>query len=209
MKKVNRAIKILLLFLFMVNVGSYLFQPLLAVFVVDFIPGATISVVGFATAFFAITKSSVQLPTAKFLDKNKGERDDFYALIIGASFGTLATFAYLIISQVWHLYAISMLAGVAAAFQMAAYYAIFSHHVDGDKQGFEWSLFSVGGLTLSSALGGALGGMLVEATSFKTTFFVAGIISFASTVLLLALYPLLDGFRPIIKDAKASIGVKS
>lgn len=196
MRRVNKAIKIMLVFLFTVQVSLYLFQPLLAVFITEFIPGATISVVGFAAAFVAVTKSIVQVPSARFLDKKVGERDDFYVMVAGSTLGTIATFAYLIVESIWQLFAVSMLAGVASGLLMSAYYSIFSHHVDGDAQGFEWSLFSAGGLTISSALGGALGGLLVEATSFKTTFFIAGVVSFISAVILLSLYPLLDGFRP-------------
>ena len=173
-----------------------MYQPLLAVFVTDFIQGATISIVGFSTAFYAIVKSIIQVPAAKFLDKQKGERDDFYVMIVGAVFATISTYAYALISEVWHLYMVSIGYGISAAFLFAAYYSIFSHHVDEGAQGFEWSLFSVGGLTISSALGGAVGGVVVESFGFTTAFIIAGTLSLIATILLFALYPLLDGFRP-------------
>ena len=82
---VNRAVQILLDYLFFVVMSISLFAPIFAVFVNDFIVGATLKTVGFAVAFYAISKSIVQIPLARFLDRKKGELDDFYVLISGAA----------------------------------------------------------------------------------------------------------------------------
>lgn len=82
---VNWAVQILLLYLFAINVAGGLFGPLYAVFVVESIIGASLSTVGFALGLAALAKSIVQIPLARFLDKHLGEKDDFYALIVGAA----------------------------------------------------------------------------------------------------------------------------
>ena len=81
---VNRAVQILLIYLFFVVVSGGLFAPIFAVFITGFIPGATLKTVGFALALYAVAKSVLQIPLARFLDKHRGERDDFYTLMAGA-----------------------------------------------------------------------------------------------------------------------------
>ena len=194
---VNRAVQILLFYLFSVVLAESLFTPIFAVFVTGFIEGARLSTAGFALALYALAKSIIQVPLSRYLDKTKGEKDDFYALIVGAALGVVYPFALLGVSQVWHLYLLEIFAGAGTAALMAAYYSLFARHVDKGAEGFEWSLFSVGGLTISSAIGAAIGGVVADAYGFKILFFASGIINLAVVFSLFYLYPLLDGARPV------------
>ncbi|MDO8728876.1 MAG: MFS transporter [bacterium] len=189
--------QILLFYLFAINVAGGLFGPLYAVFVVKSIIGASLSTVGFALGLAALAKSIVQIPLARFLDKHLGEKDDFYALIIGAVISVAYPFLLIIVSKISHLYLLETMEGVGAAFLMAAYYSLFARHVDKNSEGFEWSLFSVGGLTISSAIGGALGGVLADTFGFTLLFLISGIINLIILFVLFALYPLLDGARSV------------
>jgi len=192
----NRAIQILLFFLFIVNVGEGLFSPILAVFITDFIFGATLKTVGFAVALYAITKSIIQVPLARRLDKQIGEKDDFYIMLAGAIISTIYTFGFLFIKFSSHFYLLSMIGGIGAACLLAAYYGTFARHVDKGLEGFEWGLFSAVGLTLSVAIGGAIGGVLTDVFGFKTTFLTAGSLNILATILLLFLYPYLKKYYP-------------
>ncbi|OGF61911.1 hypothetical protein A2926_00800 [Candidatus Giovannonibacteria bacterium RIFCSPLOWO2_01_FULL_44_40] len=194
---VNRAVQVLLLYLFLVVTSTALFVPIFAVFVTDFVGGATLKTVGFALGLYAIAKSFLQVPLAKFLDKHSGERDDFYTLMAGAVVAVIYPFALLGVSKIWHLYALEAFVGLGDAALMAAYYALFARHVDKGAEGFEWSLFSVGGLTISSAIGGAIGGVLADAFGFKLLFLISGIVNLLVLFLLIRLYPLLNGARPV------------
>lgn len=187
----NRVIRLLLLFLFIINVGEGLFSPILAVFITNFIVGATLKTVGFAVALYAITKSIIQIPLARRLDKKIGEKDDFYVMIIGAMISIIYTFGFIFIKSPLHFYLLSIIGGAGAACLLAAYYGIFARHVDKGSECFEWSLFSVGGLTLSVAIGGAIGGIIADTLGFRVAFLTAGILSVLATILLLFLYPYL------------------
>lgn len=189
---VNRSIQILLLFLFVVNVSEGLFAPLFAVFITEFIFGATLTTVGFAVAFYAIAKSVVQVPLARRIDRQVGEKDDFYVMMIGAVIGIVYAFTLIFITLPWHLYLLSMISGIGGACLMAAYYGIFARHVDKGHEGFEWSLFSVGGLTISAAIGAAVGGVFTDTFGFTATFLTAGILNTVAAIFLLFLYPYLD-----------------
>lgn len=193
---VNRAVQILLVYLFAINVAGGLFGPLFAIFITGFIEGATLKTVGFALGLFAVAKSILQVPLARFLDKHNGERDDFYTLMAGALIEVMYPLALLFISKIWHLYTLEILAGFSSAALMASYYSLFARHVDKGAEGFEWSLFSVGGLTISSAIGAAAGGILADIFGFRLLFIFAGIINFIVFFILLGLYPHLDGARP-------------
>ncbi len=192
---VNRVVQILLLFLFLLNVSEGLFSPLFAVFVTHFVAGATLATVGFAAALAAIAKSVLQIPLARKIDAKKGERDDFYVMLAGAILSTLYPLGLILISLPWQLYLLETLSGAASACLMAAYYALFSRHIDKGREGFEWSLFSVWGLTISSALGGAVGGVIADAIGFHRTFAISAILSLIATFFLAFLYPLLDGWK--------------
>ncbi len=189
---INRIILILLWFLFVINVSESLFAPILAVFVTDHIFGATVATVGFSVAIYSVIKSVAQLFFAKRLDRRRGERDDFYFLFVGSLIGAFYAFALAFVSTVTQLYLLSALSGVGGAALMAAYYSLFSHHTDSGKEGFEWSLYSVWGLTISTAIGAAIGGLAIERFGFVSTFITAGFINIFATLLLLFLYPRLN-----------------
>jgi len=194
---INRTVQIMLLYLFCIVTVESLWAPIFAVFITNAVAGATLRTVGFALAIYAIAKSVVQVPLAKFLDKTKGEKDDFYALIAGAVVAVIYPFALLWVSRVWHLYVLEMLSGLGTAALMAAYYSLFARHVDKGEEGFEWSLFSVGGMTVSGAIGSALGGILADTFGFHLLFLINGTVNLAVLFLLFYLYPLLDGSRPV------------
>ena len=194
---VNHAIKILLAYLFIINASEGLFLPIIAVFITGTLAGATLKTVGFSLAIFAVTKSIIQVPLARFIDKKRGEKDDFFVLIAGAAIGVVYAYGYLFITVPWHLYLLEGIGGTGAACLMAAYYGLFARHVDKGKEGFEWSLFSVGGLTISAALGAAIGGVFADTYGFRILFITAGISGTAATLLLLMLYPYLDGIKKL------------
>jgi MFS family permease len=192
---VNRVVQILLVFLFLLNVSGGLFSPLYAVFVTHFVAGATLATVGFSVALGAIAKSVLQIPLARKIDAKKGERDDFYVMLAGAVLSVIYPLGLIFISFPWQLYVWETLNGAASACLMAAYYALFSRHIDKGGEGFEWSLFSVWGLTVSSALGGAVGGVIADAIGFHLTFIISSALGFVATLFLIFLYPLLDGWK--------------
>ncbi len=200
---VNRVIRILLLFIFTANVGEAFFVPVFAIFVTDIVSGATFSTIGLAVAFSAIAKSICQVPLARYLDKRRGEHDDFWAMIAGSLLATLASFSLLIISLPWHLYLVNVVVGISSAALMAAYYSVFAHHADKGSEGLEWSLFSVVGLTVSTALGAAIGGYIADFFGIRILIVAVGMMNVAATVILVSLYPfLLLRTKPILEEQK-------
>lgn len=193
--KINHVIKTLVLSDFFVNAGFSVFAPIFAVFITKQIQGGSLEVVGFAAAIVQIAKVSLEIPIAKFLDKNHGEYDDFYSLIFGSFLVAMVPFMYLIASEVKHVYFISALYGAGIAFIVPPWYAIFSRHLDKLNESFEWSVDSVA-IGIAAALAAALGGILAQKFGFNFVFLMGGIF---------AIFGGLNQIK-IYKDLKEKVG---
>jgi MFS family permease len=169
-----------------------LLGPIFAIFIVDFIDGATIAVAGVATSIYLITKSIAQIPAASIIDRIRGEKDDFWILFFGSVAAALIPAFYLIISTPLQLYISQFLYGLIVAFTYPSYMAIFTRHVDKDKVGTEWGIY----FTLndfSAAVTASIGAVLAQTVGFHAL--IAGVV-FVSILGVLLLLPL----RPYMRD---------
>ncbi len=172
--KINRVIRTLVLADFFVNAGFSVFGPVVAIFITRQIVGGTIEAIGFGAALVQICKIVVELPLSKILDKNHGEYDDFYSLIIGSTLIAIVPFAYLFANTITHIYLIQALYGIGIAFVIPPWYAIFSRHLDKTHESFEWTLDSIS-IGLAAAGAAALGGIIAQRFGFNIVFILGGI----------------------------------
>lgn len=177
--RVNHVIKTLILSDFYFNMGLGLFGPIFAIFVTGQIEGGSIEVVGFAAGITQLVKVILQIPIARYLDKNHGEYDDFYSMILGGALISLAPFLYIFATTASHIYLIQASYGVGLAFLVPPWYAIFSRHLDKLHENIEWSFESVA-IGIAAASSAAIGGIVANRFGFQTVFIVAGILSFFS-----------------------------
>jgi len=56
------------------------------------VPTPDVLLAGLASTVYLITKSIFQIPVARVIDKKKGERDDFWFMIVGSLLITLSAF---------------------------------------------------------------------------------------------------------------------
>src|SRR3989344_7508590 len=129
MPPVNQVILIIIFAEFVFTIGAALIGPLVAIFITKDI-GAPVTVVGFAVAVYWIVKSILQLPVARYLDKNHGEIDDYYSVLIGLAISTAAVYLYYFVQAAWHIYALQILIGMGDALVVPAFQAIFARHLD-------------------------------------------------------------------------------
>lgn len=172
--RINHVIRTLVISDFFVNAGFSVFGPVFAVFVTRQITGGSLEVIGFAAAIFQIFKSGLQIPIARYLDKNHGEYDDFYSLVLGTTVIAAIPFLYLFASEAKHIYLIQALYGVGAAFSIPPWYAIFSRHLDKMQESTEWSLDSIA-IGIGAAGSAAVGGILAQKFGFNFVFIAGGI----------------------------------
>lgn len=163
--------------------GWGLIDPIMAIFVINHIPGASLITLGIMAAIYWITKSVIQIPIAIFLDKTDGEKDDFYALVIGLLVASLATFSFMAATTVAHLYIIQLIKAVAFSLYVPAWSAIVSRHLDKDQVAFEWALDSTA-VGVSLGVAGLLGSWLAK-YNFNFVFLAAGFFGLLSAMMLL------------------------
>lgn len=172
-----------------------MFGPVFAVFVTKQIGGGSLEVIGFATAIFQIFKSGLQIPIARYLDKNHGEYDDFYSMIFGTSLIVLVPFAYLFATTANHIYMIQAVYGIGAAFTIPPWYAIFSRHLDKMRENVEWSMDSIA-IGVGAAMSAAIGGILAQKFGFQFVFVIGGVLAIFGGIQQLKIYRDLKGKVP-------------
>ncbi len=171
--KINHVVKTLVLSDLYINAGFSVFAPVFAVFVTKQVSGGSLAVVGFAAAIFQIFKSGLQIPIAKYLDKNHGEYDDFYSMVFGTLLVALVPFMYLFATTANHIYIIQALYGIGASFAIPPWYAIFTRHIDKMQENVEWSLDSIA-IGVGAAVAAAAGGLLADKFGFNFVFLLGG-----------------------------------
>ncbi|OGN07564.1 MAG: hypothetical protein A3B86_00520 [Candidatus Yanofskybacteria bacterium RIFCSPHIGHO2_02_FULL_38_22b] len=192
--RINHVIRTMIISDFYLNSGLGLYGPIFAIFVTKQIEGGSIEVIGFAAGITQLFKVVLQLPIAKYLDRNHGEYDDFYSMVLGGFLIAIAPFLYLFASKISHLYMIQAIYGIGLAFLVPPWYAIFSRHLDKRHENIEWSFESIT-IGIATAGSAAIGGVLANRLGFKAVFIAAGI---------LAVFGILQQIK-IYKDLKAKV----
>lgn len=191
--RISHTIRVLITSDFLINAGMSVFAPVFAVFVTKQIVDGSVEVVGFAAATAQLVKATLQIPVARWLDRNHGEYDDFYSMVAGSSIIALTPFMYLFASQAWHLYVIQAWFGIGAALAVPPWYAIFTRHIDRMRENVEWSLESVA-IGISGAGAAALSGIIVSHFGFRWAFFLGGIFAVLGAIMQIRIYSDLRAF---------------
>ncbi|MBI1960752.1 MAG: MFS transporter, partial [Candidatus Liptonbacteria bacterium] len=165
--------------------GWGLVSPVFAVFVKDSITGATLITVGIGASIYWIVRSIIQMPIAYYLDKLKGEKDDFYVLIGGFLIVSFAAFAFMFVTEIWQFYVVQFFHAVGFGMYVPAWTGIFSRHVDRDHSAFMWSLDNTV-IGLASGVTGVFGGILAQEFGFSVVFFLAGLFTLFAALIVFA-----------------------
>lgn len=201
---INKVIRILISTDILMQSGWGLIGPIFAIFLTKQVRGGSLEMVGFVAAVFWITKSAVQPFIAHALDTKGGEKDDFKFLIWGMFLANLAPLGYFFATEIWQIFLLEILRGLAMACVVPSWFGIFTRHIDQGWEAFSWSLESTG-VGFAAGIAGALGGILAAAVGFKIVFILAAIFGLLSSYLLLAIRPKLflkNHFSPRIPPSE-------
>jgi hypothetical protein len=187
-KIINKIIKTLITSDFFLNLGWGLLSPIFALFVLEKItignPAKAAEVAGFSALFYWISKSLIEIPIGHFLDKNDGERDDFWFMVVGTALTAIVPIGYLFATQPWHIYAFQIVHAIGMAMTLPSWLAIFTRHIDKGREAFEWSMETTS-IGTGAGIAGGLGGIVAGAFGFKILFFSVSLLTIFSAVLLL------------------------
>jgi MFS family permease len=176
----NRVTKLLLISDIFLISGFGFVAPILSIFIKDGLLGGQIYAAGLASMLFLLTKSCIQLPFSRYVDKYDHSIE---WLIIGSLLTATVPFLYMYATSVTHIYIAQVVYGIGSGLAYPPWLGLWSTHLDRHHESYEWSLYST--LTgLGAAGAAAVGGALVELIGFKPTFFLVGIISLLGCVAL-------------------------
>jgi len=203
MINLNKVIKTLITSDFFLQAGWGLSGPIFAIFLTKQIgiglsDQEKIRMVGLIAATYWIVKSIVQPFLAKQFDKNHGEKDDFWFLIVGMYVANLVPLGYVFSTQPWHIFLLEFIRGIAMACVVPTWSAIFTRHIDKGREAFSWSIESTG-IGFAAGLAGAFGGLIASILGFKAVFVLVSFFGLISSSILLLIRQqifLRDGFTP-------------
>jgi len=187
-KAISKIVKVFISSDFFLNLGWGLLSPIFALFVLQKItigdPAKAAEVAGFAALFYWISKSLIEIPIGRFLDKTDGERDDFWFMVIGLFIVGLVPLGYLFSSQPWHIYMFQIIHAVGMAMTLPSWLAIFTRHIDKGREAFEWSLETTS-IGAGAGIAGGLGGIVASVFGFTALFYAVSFLTMLSALLLL------------------------
>jgi len=188
LQDINPVVRFLILSDTILIGAAGLLGPIFALFVEDFIVGGNVAVAGIAAGVYLFSRSILQIPIAHFLDRIRGERDDFWLLFIFSILFASVPLFYLIINTPFQLYLVQFVLGFFTAFTFPAFMAIFTRHIDKGKEGTEWGIYFT--LTdITSAALAVVGGYVAASSGFYTLIVIVVFASLVGSLLLLPVRP--------------------
>ncbi len=183
---INKVIRTLILSDFLLQSGWGLIGPIFAIFIIEQVKGGSLPVVGFIAATYWLVKSIAQPFIAHLADIKKGEEDDFKLLIYGMFIANLVPLGYIFVSQIWHIFLLESIRGIAMACVVPSWLGIFTRHIDKGWEAFSWSIQSTG-IGFAAAFAAAFGGVIATFLGFKVVFFLVSCFGLLSSYCLLSI----------------------
>jgi len=184
LKSINKVIKILVFYDLILLFGWGLITPILAVFIVDKIQGGDVRVAGIAIGIYWVLKSLIQIPIGRYLDKNHGEKDDYYFLIGGTLLASFVPLGFIFATLPWHMYLLQAVHAIGMAAVIPSWGGIFTRHIDKGKEAQSWALDS-SALGIGAGIAGIVGGIIAKAFGFAPLFIGVGVFGIISALLCL------------------------
>jgi MFS family permease len=155
--------------------GFGLVEPILAIFIKDNLVGGTIFAAGIASMIFILTKSIVQLPLSRVVDRHpRSFRRKI--LIVGTFLEAAVPFIYIFAADVNLIYVAQVLQGLGSGLAYPAWVGIWSKSSDINHRSYDWSVYST--LTgVGTAIAALMGAEIAQVFGFAYTFILVGAMS--------------------------------
>lgn len=159
--------------------------PILAIFVVDNLPGGKIETAGFAYSIYLITRVIFELISGKILTASHTSKKITY-IMAGICIVTLSYLSLALTQSILHFYISMSIAGIGFGMLSPAKNSLFSTHLDKDKESLEWGITDAT-VFIAIALAAALGGLIASTYGFQVLFILAACVNLLA-ILPYALY---------------------
>ena len=181
----NNTTKLLIMSDIFVLTGFGLIEPILSIFIKWNLVGGTIFAAGAASMLFIITKSIVQMPFSRYVDKH-GRISRIKGLIIGTFLVSSVPFIYIFSNHVNFIYIAQIIHGFGSGLAFPSWMGLWSKNLNIEHRSFEWSFYStVTGI--GTGVAALIGAEIAELFGFIYTFLMVGIMSLFGCIVLLGL----------------------
>jgi MFS family permease len=172
----NRSLRALLIADAIVLIATAMLTPIYATFVEEV--GGDVLDAGITAAALAFGAGFASLVAGKYPDALKDKK-----IMIVYGFAAIGVFflLYTQVTTVWHLALVQLLMGLVRALFDPAFDALFSTHLDKNKEAEEWGAWE-GMAYFSAGIGAILGAGVVALFNFDALFIVMGALCFASSL---------------------------
>jgi len=181
----NNTTKLLIISDIFVLTGFGLIDPILSIFIKWNLVGGTIFAAGAASMLFIITKSIVQMPFSRYVDKH-GRISRIKGLIIGTFLVSSVPFIYVFSNNIVFIYIAQVIHGFGSGLAFPSWMGLWSKNLNEEQRSFEWSLYSTL-IGIGTGLSGLIGAEIAELFGFTYTFLMVGIMSIIGCVVLFGL----------------------
>lgn len=163
--------------LFLWSAWSFV-APIFAIFVVNEITQATIETAALAYSIYLISRVFFELISGKYLYKTS-DRRKLLITIVGIFCLSIGYIGFSFSKTIIWLFSSYFILGIGLGIASPAKNAIFSMHLDKNKESTEWGLADASAF-ICMALATALGGFFVHQFGFRQLFILASIINLLS-----------------------------
>ncbi len=184
-KKINIIILVLMISDAVIFTGFGLIQPVFAIFVHEGLVGGSILAAGIASTIFFLTKSILQLPFSRYVDKYDHQWHSPHKhlstkfLWLGMILIAITPFLYFFSTHVYHIYIAQFLFGVGSALGYPTWLKLWELHLQRGSESFQWTLYSTV-ISISGAISATVGAAVTQYLGFRITFLIVGVISILS-----------------------------
>lgn len=161
--------------------GWGLIAPIFSIFILKSIDGGDVQMAGFAAGIYFLVRSLAQIPIGRYLDKRKGEDDDFWFMVAGAGIGVMIPLGYLFAHEAWHIYILQAVYALGAAMYGPPWGGIFTRHMEKGKEAQVWSV-ETSGVGLGAGIAGIMGGTIAEMVGFHALFIFVSLMNAVGVV---------------------------
>ena len=179
----NRTIRLLLFSSIFVDTGFGFVEPILAIFIKDNLVGGTIVAAGVASTLFLITKSAIQLPFSRYVDKHD---DKVKWLLVGTFLMAIVPFLYIFAKNIYLVYIAQIIYGIGSGLSYPTWLGLWSINLDKRHESFEWSMYSTV-VGVGTAITATAGAAVAQYINFTAAFVMVGIMTIIGALMLLRL----------------------
>lgn len=153
-------------------------SPIIAIFIVSQIPGATIELAATSFSVYLVSRVIFELVAGKMLLKADDKKRIVFS-IIGLFILAISYVGFAFAREIMLFFFFKAIAGLGLGLATPAKNSLFALHLDKNKEATEWGI-SDAIVYVSIALATALGGFIASVYGFQLLFLLAAVITLLS-----------------------------